>query len=338
MVSKLRRSCSALLASLLCITVACSDAGDLVGLAFDPPSRKPIDQSKVGVNSFFVESGFGSISEQYRDISQTLGLRYVRVLFTWSDGVQPTPSSARNYSFYDQIIAQIPPGVDVVIVLAHTPSWITDSNNWIGGNPRTTFVEEWVKPTVARYAGRPGIIGWEVWNEPDFTVVSSDAALGLEDPDNYFELLNTAAPAIRNIDPTRLVLNAATRSIQQNFPTNLNYNKRLVELGANFLVDVWNVHYYGSRYESVVTSNGVADFLNGLGKPVWITESGEQGPNNQLAYAEVAWPFLIEKVPSIDRIYIYEYASNAPLSENWGLRTGDESFPVSDLYVNLRDN
>ena len=110
------------------------------------------------------------------------------------------------------------------------------------------------------------------------------------------------------------------------------------ELGAEFLVDVWNVHYYGTRFESVVTSNGVADFLNGIGKPIWITESGEQGPNNQLAYAEKVWPFLIEEVPSIERIYVYQFASKEPLEQNYGLKTGDPALPVSDLYINLRDN
>ncbi len=315
------------------------DSGDLLDLAFDPPGRKTIDLSKVGVNAFFVNREFGSIGEQFSDIRNNIGRPFVRILLVWNDGAQPSPGSARNYSFYDSIISQIPPGVDVIAVLAHTPSWMANPANWSsGGNPRSTFVDQWVRPTVQRYANVPAIIGWEVWNEPDLTVVSSDTGLELTNPDNYVEMLGRAFNAIRSDDPSALVIMAATQSIQQNFPTNLNYNKRMRDLGVENITDIYNVHYYGTRFESVVTSNGVGDFLNGVSKPIWITESGETGPNNQLAYVETAWPFLLDEIPGIQRFYYYQYDSTAPLESNFGLRTTDANFPVSDLYVYMRDN
>jgi hypothetical protein len=78
--------------------------------------------------------------------------------------------------------------------------------------------------------------------------------------------------------------------------------------------------------------------LNSIQKPIWLTESGEQGPNNQLAYVETAWPFLSDKVSGIQRFYYFEYGSTVPAEQNFGLRTTDSNFPVSDLYINLRDN
>lgn len=319
---------------LLC---ACGDATDLLDLALDPPGRKPIDTTRMGVNNFFIDPEFGTISEQFLEIRDTLGLRHIRVLFAWTTDVQPTPTSTPNYGLFDNIIAAIPPGVDITVVLAHTPSWIVNPSNWVSNNPRITWVEQWLRPTVARYANVAGIAGFEVWNEPDLTVVASDSALDLEDPDNYLELLLFGSRAIRELAPGKLVIIAATQSIQQNFPTNLDYNKRLADLGAAALVDVWNIHYYSTSFESVITSSGVQDFLNGLGMPIWITESGEQGPNNQLAYVETAWPFLREKVPAIDRIYYYQFGETTPVEQNFGLRTTDPVFPVSDLYVFLRD-
>jgi hypothetical protein len=112
----------------------------------------------------------------------------------------------------------------------------------------------------------------------------------------------------------------------------------LRDLGAADLVDVWNIHYYSRSFERVVQSNGIADFLNGLGKPVWITESGETGPTNQLDYAQTVWPFLRKEIPSIDRIYYYQFGETVlPVENNFGLRTTDPSFPVSDLYLRLQE-
>lgn len=322
----------------LCVSMlACTDAKELLDLALNPPGRHPVDQSRVGVNNFFVDSEFGSIKQQYREIKDTLGLKFVRVLFAWTDAVQPSPNSPANYSFYDQIMANVPPGVDVLIVLAHTPSWMTDPANWIQGNPRLTWIEKWLKPTVRRYASSGGITGWEVFNEPNLLLVPSDSALGLEDPANYMELLRLGSTAIRSIDPSRFVVIAATESINQKFPNNLDYNKALRDMGAESLVDIWNIHYYSKNFEQVVTSNGIGKFLNGLTLPIWITESGQTGPNNQLAYAETVWPFLRDEVPGIDRIYWFQYGETGPIETNTGLKTTDPAFPVSDLYIDLRD-
>lgn len=325
-----------------CLLLTClsgCDSGGLLDLAFNPPSRKTIDVSKVGVNNFFVHPEFGSIGTQYSEIKNTLGIKFVRVLLAWTDDVQASPGSDRNYSFYDSILSQIPAGVDVLVVLAHTPSWMTNSDNWTtGNNPRLTFNEQWVRPTVQRYKNVGNIIGWEIWNEPNVITVSSDTALALTEPANYAELLASASNIVHSEDRGALVVMAATESIQQNFPNNLNYNKQLKDLGVENFTDVWNVHYYGTRYESVITDSGVKDFLNGVNKPIWVTETGETGPNEQLAYVETTWPFLSENIPGIQRFYYYEYGNTVPVDSNYGLKTTDANFPVSDLYIYLRDH
>jgi len=315
----------------------CSDTKDLIELALDGPDRKTIDTSRLGVNNFFVDSEFGSISDQYLEIRDVLGIKSIRLLFAWTTAVQPSPNVAPNYSFFDNIIAALPPGIDVIIVLSHTPDWMFDPSNWINGNPRQTWAERWVRPTVTRYANTPGILGWEIFNEQDVVTVASDVVLEITEPANYIELLAFSSNVIRNVDPARLVILGATRSIQQNFPTTLDYNKDMQDLGAEAFIDVWNIHYYGKRFESVITSSGVKDFLNAISKNIWITESGEQGPNSQLGYVEEVWPFLRSKIGGIDRIYYFEYGSTVPIEQNFGLRTTNAEFPVSDLYVHLRE-
>ncbi len=335
-VSMPRRITAALVGLLLAVGVSACDSGELLDLAFNNPDRKPIDTSIVGVNSFFVNPGFGSTADQFADIRGNLKLRFVRVLFAWTDSVQPTPDSSPELSFYDSIIRQVPPGVEVLIVLDSVPSWMTNPNNWTSaGDPRRTFVDRWVRPVVQRYASNGSVVGFEIYNEPDVITEPNEEVLGLLDPANYVQMLAAAAEVVRRNAPGKLVVAAATESIQQDFPNHLNYNKKMKEFGAEDFTDIWNVHYYGTRFESVVTNNGVADFLNSVTKPIWVTESGEVGPNNQLAYVERAWPFLREKVPGIVRFYYYEYSSTAPLTANFGLRTSDPAFPVSDLYIHL---
>lgn len=334
------RICFVLLCGSLALggLASCSDAGDLLDLALDSPDRRPIDKSRVGVNNFFVNREFGSIPEQYQEIRDTLGIRFVRVLVAWTTDVQPTPTSTPVLGFFDSIIEAIPPGVDVLIVVSHAPEWLANQENWIAGSPRVAWVKRCFEPIVRRYGRVPGVIGFEVWNEPDAIILPTDAPLELVDPANYFEMLQFASAAVRDFAPGKLVVLGATESIQQDFPNHLRYNQALRDFGAEGLVDVWGVHYYGTRYESVVTSRGVADFLNSLSVPVWITESGETGPNRQLAYVEEAWPFLIEKIPSIQRIYYYQFGETVlPVENNFGLRTTDPAFPVSDLYLHLAE-
>ena len=314
---------------------AIDDIQDAVEITQDPPERRPIDVSKVGVNAFFNIPQLGTIDQQFSDIRGNLNLRFTRVLVAWTNGVQPSPNATPNYNFFDDIIEAIPSDVDVLLTIAHQPDWMTDPANWIDGDPIKTWVQRWFEPTVRRYANRRGVIAYQVFNEPDNpALVPADGSLNLIQPENYFNLLQRSSAVVRQLDPTALIVLGSTRSIQQDGGANLDYNERLRDLGAEDLVDIWGIHYYGKQYEKVILDGGVADFLNGLRTPVWVTESGERGQLNQLAYAETTWPFLLENIPSIQRIYYYQYGDTDPADVTFALRTPSS---VSDLYISLRD-
>ena len=310
------------------------DLEAVIDLEQNPPERKPIDTNRMGVNAFFNTPGFGTPAQQYNEIRDTLGLRYVRVLIAWTNEVQPSPDAAPDFGFFDAIIDAIPPGVEVLVTVAHTPDWMTNPANWTDGDPVTTWVDRWLTPVVQRYANDPRISSWQIFNEPDHLLVPSDSSLGLTDPAAYFRMLQLGAARVRQIDPGSLVVLAASRSIQQASDANLNYNKALRDLGAADLVDIWAIHYYGRQYEKVVISGGVADFLNGLNKTIWMTESGEMGFDKQIQYVETTWPFLREQIPAIDRIFYYRLYSTEPRDITFGLRTAEG---VSNLYTFLRD-
>lgn len=324
---------------VLSIGCSSSDVEDAIDI-IDGIPRKTIDTSIMGVNAFANDGRFGSISDQYLEVRDTLRLNYVRVLFGWDDNVQPTPGSALNFSFYDAIADSIPAGVEALVVLRGVPSWMNNPANWTNGNPRTTFVEQWVRPCIERYGNRGRLVAFQIWNEPNMPS-SSNPDNGLLDfennPGNYLEMLAASYSVIKDVAPNKLVVMAATTAINQNFPGSLDYNKNLDALGAQAFTDVWAIHYYGQQFENVVRSGGVAPFLNAIARPIWITESGAQGVNNQLAYVEQAWPYLTEKIPGIQRIFQYQFTEASPSDVSYGLRTLDPAFPVSDLYVYLRD-
>lgn len=335
----MKRALKWFLLFLLVAMTACnsSDVEDLVDVA-DGVSRKPIDTTRMGLNSFANKPGFGSICAQYAEVASTLRLSRIRVLFQWNDSIQAAPGAPINFSFYDNILECIPQSIQALVVVTGLPSWMRNSDNWINGNPRETFAELWLRRVLNRYGGNPRILAWQIWNEPNMTANDDNLVMDMNlSPENYVELLMRGSNLVRELSPGRLVVSSATTSINQNFPGSLNYNKQMRDAGAESVIDVWGIHYYGEQFERVVEDDGVADFLNGIDKTIWITESGAQGVNQQLPYVETVWPFLREKIPGIDFIFYYQHTSEELAESSYGLRTSDSNFPVSDLYVFLRD-
>lgn len=335
-----------LLVACFCCLACNSDDRDKISDAIENPDdiadiidgvdRKPIDVSRTGVNAFGNKSQFGSPCSQYAEVQNTLGLRYIRLLFQWNDAVQPAPGASPSFGFYDELASCIPAGTEAVVVLAGVPSWMVDNANWIDGNPRTTFVERWVRPVVSRYRRNGRITAFQIWNEPNRDVDSDNSVLDvLTSPTNYVEMLARAYSVVKDLAPGKMVVNAATTSLVQNFPDTLNYNKAMRDAGVENFVDVYAIHYYGMQFEKFL--GGGRDFLRGLSRPIWITESGQQGVNKQLSYVETVWPYLREQVSGIDRIFYYQFASETAPEEAFGLKTTSAEFPVSDLYIHLRD-
>ncbi len=329
-----------LLTAIFFLLLACdsSQVKDLVEV-IDGVDRKPIDVSKMGINAFGNKLEFGTACQQYAEINNVLSLKYYRILINWNDGIQSSRADTPDFSFYDQLINCLPVGTEALLVINGLPSWMNSSANWTSeGNVRSTFIDLWFKKVVNRYKGNPRVTAFQVWNEPNMLANSENTVLEIATiPENYLEMLARAYSIVDDLAPSKLVVNAATTAINQDYRATLNYNKRLIELGAEDFLDVFAIHYYGTQYERVIDNNGIADFLNSLTKRIWVTESGEQGFDRQLAYVERTWPFLQDKIARIDRFYYYQFATNASAESAYGLKNFSQNNPVSDLYVYLRD-
>ena len=303
----------------------------------------PINKKTLGVNAFVNDPSFGTISQQFQEVQDTLGLNYVRVLFNWNDQVQPTPESSQNFSFYDSILNDLPAGMDALIIINGIPSWMSDSSNWIDGDPRKTFVELWFKPVISRYSTNTKVVGWEVWNEPNDDNNPQNVTLGINASNttgaqNFTALLEDAFTASREITPNVKVVSAATTSINQNYPNTLNYGKAMKAAGAEGFCDIWGVHYYGTEYDHIILPGGVGDFLNSLSIPIWLTESGAKGVNNQLNYVSETWSILYDTIKNIERTYYYQFSEATPPSTTYGLRNLGPGQEYSDLYLYLKSH
>lgn len=339
------RLSNALLTIIAALIVA-APVGAAPALAQDPPTagfsllpQRPINRARFGLNAFVNDQRFGTIPQQMNEVRNTLGVRFVRVLFAWNDDVQPSPSSAPNFSFYDDIAAAIPPRSDALVILTGVPSWMSDSRNWIDGNPRLTFVKLWAQKVMARYRRNRRIVGWEIWNEQNDEGNPQNAIMGMQsDPAAYVEMLRYARQASKRIARGKKVVAGATTAINQNFPETLAYNEQMVEAGVESLADVYAIHYYGTSIENVLIPGGVGSFVKSLTRPIWLTECGERGVNDQLEYVREIFPFLQDLTPRLRRFYYYQFTEDTPAGETYGLKNLTPGRTVSDLYIHLRDN
>ena len=313
------------------VTVACGklhgDAGDLADLVFGSGGKIP--RGKLGVQNEFGTNPKGDSIAQGNDIRNTLNLRHIRSSFCFDEGFLPSEASSPDFSHFDAILASIPPQTDLLAILGCAPGWLGNRSDW-----KEVFVDRYVAPVLDRYGGDQRIAGWEIWNEPDGFCNGNQSPPGVLDcsPADYVDLVARVAPEIRRRSVARVV-GAASTSINQSFPDHFNFNKNLVGAGLLDFIDVYNFHWYGSQLEKL-SFGGIADFLNGTGKEVWCTESGDQGSTNQLAHAQDVFPALNGQIDRLERIYIFTYFDGAGPASTFGLVAGDGT--ESDLYQFLR--
>lgn len=312
--------------------VACkNDVEDAIDVA-EGVDRQSIDRSLLSINAFGNDGRYGTAAQQFSIIRDRLGLNRLRIVIDWNDGHQPSSNQSYNFAFADSVVNSIPDGMSAIVVLNQVPRWMSDTSTWVNGSAIDSFVERFVDRVVRRYGGNPKIEGFQVWNEPNMIIdrYDNDIMNFGQNAYLYVELLSKAYTKIKSIAPGKLVISAATTSINQNFPETLDYNRNMVSAGALNYCDVYAIHFYGRQYERVLFDGGVRNFVNGLNKVVYVTETGAQA--DQLAYGEEVWPFLKEQMPAIERMYIYKY------DEDSGYGLVSPSGVPTDLYNWLEDS
>lgn len=315
----------------------CEECGVSKGLLDPFLPERDVNRAFTGINAFVNEPKFGSVRDQLYEVRNSLGIKYVRVLFAWTDQIQPTPESPINFSFYDDIARSMPQGTEALVVLASVPSWMKNPANWRRGDPRATFIERWVTPVMKRYKRHSRLKAFQIWNEPNMVANQDNETLGVLEPQNYLKLLQGAYRQGKRINRRAKIVSAATTAINQNYPKTISYARALRDGGLHRFCDVIALHYYGSHLENVLRPGGAGEYIESLKKPVWVTESGEKGIYKQREYVRRYWSWLEREFPQIRRMYYYQFTDTAPLSETYGLKVLNPGVVVSDLYLYFRD-
>lgn len=163
-------------------------------------------------------------------------------------------------------------GIDFLGVLFRSPEWaVKRDGNRLGDHcpPKTPEElkrwEKYVEKVVSHY--KDYIDFWEIWNEPGWW-----GGFNRGDAETYFNLLKTATPIIRRIDPTSKILAYAYSGTY--WDENDTFEKFL-SLGAGNYFDILSIHAgpddnfrYISEYKKLMKK------YCGQEKPIWNTEWG----------------------------------------------------------------
>lgn len=300
------------------------DLVELIKVSIKRPPQKSLNLSKFGLNCFFNQPTLGKIEDQAKDIDN-MDIKLVRVLFNWNDGVQPSINSPLNLGFYDDIVNKVPVHFRLLVVLNGAPNWLAANKD-----PQEQFLN-YIKKIVERFKGNPKIWGYQIGNETNQDTYENNL-YGFADPTQYVSLLHDANALIKLIDKHKMVTNAATTSIIQDFDNTIRYNRILLASHIEEHIDAFSFHYYGDSYLNFYRPSGAYRLLKNVKKPLLLTEFGSDEPSKHLEYAREKFPYLLKKFPNIVAGFWYQYDGGGTTT-TYGLRPAN-----TDLYQYLKSN
>lgn len=202
-----------------------------------------------------------------------------------------------------------------------------------------------------------GIINtFEIWNEPNLDNADWGAWVGTMP--KYFELLRKASQSVKLADKTAKVTNGGFAGVDLHDVDMLRTYQYDDNTHPIDYVDIINVHYYTGRsspetatvntniqrgndekgaqtYEDMLNQLDDWRKINGISKPIWLTETGydtggPKGTNEQLQAAWLPRDIMIALGAGIDKVFVYREKGSTPsLYAASGLVRDDNSLKPS---------
>jgi hypothetical protein len=219
-------------------------------------------------------------------------------------------------------------GLDILGQLDYTAGWaVGKSDRVVYDPPPLDLWQNYVIQTVSRYKDR--IHAWEVWNEPNNPVFWTGSR------DQYMALLVVTHDAIKQADPSALVVGPAITGVDTDWLNAMPWDK----------IDVLGLHMYVPP--AFLNDQGYSYFNQGLpnlaqivsqhgNKPIWLTELGyssQSGPDpwhvgDEGLQARYLAEFLAETTAfvglNIERLLPYDFNDDTP-GGGFGLTRNDWS-------------
>ncbi|MCP4168519.1 MAG: cellulase family glycosylhydrolase [Chloroflexi bacterium] len=173
-----------------------------------------------GVNVFLDQEPSPDVREAVVKMAAEAGFRWLRQEFVWEDieihgkgdfedrRHEPHRSAWQKYDHIVDLAEQY--GLELIVRVSNPPEWTRTAGNEIGPYaPPDDYQDyaDFVASLVDRYKGR--IRYYQLWNEPNIYPEWGNHAIS---PEDYSELLCTAAAAARAADADVVIINGALAS------------------------------------------------------------------------------------------------------------------------------
>ncbi len=295
---------------------------------------------------------------QQLEAMKATGITSVRVDAKWSEG-QPDGPDSYDWTALDQVVASIQKvGLSADLIIDGCPRWAAVSGaqgNQFAQPASPAAFANWAAAVAKRYDGK-GAKYFEIWNEPN----NPSFWAPRPDPAAYTADLKAAYAAIKNVDPSAIVLSGGLAP-EPNSSTSyapLTFLADMYADGARGSFDGVGFHPYsypidpdtfnpGSAWSQMSqTSPSIRSIMAANGdsvKKIWITEFGAptSGTTDNASYAEQSEELVqaisqVKQLSWIGSFYIYTWSdlSTTPAADNgFGLITDNAQKPAYAAVV-----
>lgn len=224
-----------------------------------PPAAHPAGL-QFGFGAHVINNQAGSAVAAVQDA----GFHWVKQQVRWCD-FQPDQGTAPNWSELDAVANDAAAGgLDVMFSVVCAPTWAAVPNGAFPKDP--ALLATFMSSMASHFKGR--VEAYEVWNEANF---AREVGPGNINAGNYVEILKAVYPAVKNADPSAIVISGAPTPTGVNDPNvaqdDLTYlsNMYAYQNGVvKGLFDVLGAHPqgYGNAPEETVSNHTQPNFSN----------------------------------------------------------------------------
>ncbi len=246
-----------------------------------------------------------------RDVNnlREAGSGWTIVHLSWAR-VQPTSSSAYDFSAYDNLLRELTAaGVKPIVQIRDNPAWAAATP--CGPISELDDFAAFVNQTVLHYKGAPyNVKHWEFYNEPDYRLSRGlDRGIFLggcwgDNPAEYAQMLQSAAGVIRPLDSNaRILMGGLAHEALFTDYFNMDFLAQVIDAGGANYFDVANVHFFstfGPHWQSIygadrpdvigkVTEMRAILGVKGVSKPIALTEVSYTGEDTDFANDQASY-------------------------------------------------
>lgn len=283
-------------------------------------------------------------------------VQWAREEFYWNR-IEPAAGTF-VWTGYDDVVSMYQrSGTNVLGLLAYSATWASTHPSPASTDDRVFSVPDlgawstFVRTVVGRY--KDTVHAWEIWNEPDAAHFLRPTAGSAA----YLPMLKAAYQAIKEVDPTAIVVTGGTAGI------NYAFVKNLYALGGKGYFDAIGVHAYRTLGADFCSAPETSRFglhsldvdlaaLNAviarydLGRPIWITEFGwpthTAGVTEAQQAAYLQRETLLAMSQGVQRLFWYDFRNDGTdtgnQEQNFGLYKRDwTAKPIVSAFRELQD-